>query len=301
MKLLRSYGLAGILLAASVAAAGEDSPHAAKDQMPISEPRNALKEHAGHLSDPNMQMEMGSMQGGRAPPDARDPNAYSDRYTYTDMPGFEQSDRIRFGTLRADEFEGLSGNQGGGFAWSAQASYGDDHNKLWVRSQGLEDSGAWDPTTDAEILWWHPLTAFWGTQLGARQDFGAGSHTYLAGGVQGITPYWLDMEATAYLGEDGRLAARLKGTYDILFTNRLILAASLETNLYSRSENERQLGSGLGNIEAGLRLRYEFTRKFAPYIGYVIERSFSGTADRRRVQGEPVTEHRLVAGIRLWR
>jgi copper resistance protein B len=246
-------------------------------------------------------MEMGSMQGGRAPPDARDPNAYSDGYSYTDMPGFEQSDRIRFGTIRADEFEGLSGNQGEGFAWSLQANYGDDHNKVWFRTQGLKDSGPLDPTTDGEILWWHPLSAFWATQFGLRQDLGAGSHTYLAAGIEGLAPYWMDIEATAYIGEDGRLAARLKGSYDILFTNRLILTTSLETNLYSRSDNERQLGSGLSNIEAGLRLRYELTRKFAPYIGYVLERSFSGTADRRLAQGEPVTEHRFVAGIRMWR
>jgi copper resistance protein B len=247
------------------------------------------------------QMDMGSMRRGHAPPDARDPNAYADGFTYTNMPGFEESDRIKFATARADEFEGLSGNQGQGFAWSVQANYGDDHNKAWFRTQGLKDSGPWDPTTDAEILWWRPWSAFWGMQLGLRQDFGAGSHTYVAAGIEGLAPYWLELEATAYVGEDGRLAARLKGSYDILFTNRLILTTSLETNLYSRPENDRGLGSGLGNIEAGLRARYELTRKVAPYVGYVLERSFLGTADRRRAAGDPVTEHRFVAGIRMWR
>lgn len=301
MKLLLSYGLVGILILAATVAMGQDSAHVAHNQMPADEPQGAPTEHRAHQADRGEQVEMGSMQSGRAPPDARDPNAYSDGYTYSAMPGFEQSDRIKLGTIRADEFEGLSGNQGEGFAWSAEANYGDDHNKVWFRSQGLKDSGPFDPTTDAEILWWHPLTAFWGTQLGLRQDFGAGSHTYMAAGLEGIAPYWLSIQATAYVGDDGRLAARLRGGYDILLTNRLILTASLETNLYSRSENERQLGSGLGNIEAGFRLRYEFTRKFAPYLGYVVERSFSGTADRRRADGEPITEHRVVVGIRMWR
>jgi len=102
------------------------------------------------------------------------------------------------------------------------------------------------------------------------------------------------------VGDDGRLAARFKVAYDIRFTNRLILSPSVEANAYSKSEEERGLGAGLGNVETGLRLRFEVQRKFAPYVGYVWERSFAGTADRRRAQGDPVNEHRFVAGIRMW-
>jgi copper resistance protein B len=246
------------------------------------------------------KMDMGSMQGGRAPPHARDPHAYADGYEYTGMPGLEQTDLLAFGYVLADEFEALSGNEGDGFAWNMQANYGDGRNKLWLRTQGLKVPGELDPTTSGEALWWRPLTAFWGTQLGVRQDFGAGAHTYLAAGVEGLAPYWLTIEATAYLGEDGRLAARLKGSYALRFSNRLILTPSLEANLYSRSEDERGLGSGLGNVEGGLRLRYEFSRKVAPYVGYVWERSYAGTADRRRAEGDPVNEHRFVAGVRMW-
>lgn len=253
-----------------------------------------------HDADTTKPMDMGSMQGGRVPADARDPHAYAEGYEYTGMPGLEQSDQITFGWVLADEFEAVSGNEGDGFAWSVQANYGDDRNKLWLRTQGLKVPGELDPTTSGEALWWRPMSAFWGTQLGVRQDFGAGAHTYLAAGIEGLAPYWFEVEATAYVGEDGRLAARLKGSYDVLFTNRLILTPSLEANLYSKSEDERALGSGLGNLEGGLRLRYEFSRKVAPYVGYVWERSYSGTADRRRAEGEPINEHRVVAGIRMW-
>ena len=109
-----------------------------------------------------------------------------------------------------------------------------------------------------------------------------------------------DSIAAYRVGEDGRLSARLKLSYDVRFTNRLILAPNLEANAYSESEDERNLGAGLGNLEWGLRVRYEVHRKFAPYAGYVWERSFSGTADRRRAEGEPVNEHRFVAGFRMW-
>lgn len=271
----------------------EASPAATKDE--------AMDMGAMPAPDAPMEkMDMGSMQGGSAPPDARDPNAYAEGFVYTGMPGMEESDQIAFGMLLADELEFLSGNEGDGYAWSIQANYGDDRNKLWLRTQGLKIPGELDPTTGGEVLWWRPYSAFWGTQLGLRQDFGFGAHTWLAFGIQGMAPYWFDVEATGYVGDDGRLSARFKAAYNVRFTNRLILTPSVEANAYSRSEDERGLGAGLGNLEGGLRLRYEVHRKFAPYIGYVWERSFAGTADLRRAEDEPVSERRFVAGLRLW-
>ncbi len=250
---------------------------------------------------PMKKMDMGSMQGGNAPANARDPDAYSEGYAYTDMPGMEHTDQIRFGHLLPTELEYLSGNEGEGFNWTIQGNYGGDHDKLWLRTQGQKiESDPLDPTTDAEALWWRAWSPFWGTQLGVRQDFGRGAHTYLAAGVEGLAPRWFDIEATGYVGEDGRFSARFKASYDARFTNRLILTPGVESNAYSKSDNERGLGAGLGNIEAGLRMRYELHRKFAPYVGYVWEWSFAGTADRRRAEGSPVNERRFVAGIRVW-
>lgn len=246
-------------------------------------------------------MDMGSMQGGSAPADARDPDAYAEGYEYTGMPGMEQSDRIAFGKVLADELEILSGNEGEGFAWRAQGNYGGDRHKLWLRTQGLKIGGQQvDPTTDLEAMWWRAGSPFWGTLLGVRQDFGPGAHTWIAFGVEGLAPYWFEVQATGYVGDDGRLSARLAASYELLFTNRLILTPELESNVYSRAENDRGLGTGVGNVEFGLRLRYEIRRKLAPYIGYVWERSFGGTADRKRADGEPVLERRFVAGVRLW-
>jgi copper resistance protein B len=246
-------------------------------------------------------MKMGSMQGGNAPPDARDPDAYAEGYGYSGMPGLEKTDQIRFGKVLVDELEYLSGNEGSGVNWTAQGNYGGDHDKLWLRTQGQKIPGEnLDPTTGAEALWWYAVAPFWGSQLGVRQDFGPGAHTYLAVGVEGLAPRWFDIQVTGYIGDGGRLSARFKGSYDMRFTNRLILAPSLEANVYSKSDIERGLGAGLGNIEAGLRLRYEVHRKFAPYIGYVWERSFAGSANLRRAEGSPVHERRFVAGIRVW-
>jgi copper resistance protein B len=249
----------------------------------------------------SLGMDMGAMQGGRAPADARDPNAWADGYEYTGMPGFEQTDQMAIGLFLLDEFEFVSGNEGDGGAWSLQAAYGGDTNRFWLRSQGLKVGGQpVDSETTAELLWWRGYAPFWGSVMGVRQDFGTGAHTWAAFGVEGLAPYRFEIQATGYVGDDGRLAARFKASYDLLFTNRLILAPSFESNAYSRSEPERGLGSGVSNVEFGLRLRYEVRRKFAPYIGYVWERSLGDTADFARADDEPVNEHRLVAGVRLW-
>jgi len=248
----------------------------------------------------SMSMDMGAMQGGVAPPDARDPNAYAEGYEYTGMPGMEQSDRITVRKVFPEQFELVRGDDADGFAWDMQISYGGDERKLWFRTEGSAANGSVGPTTSAEGLWWRAFSPFWASQLGVRQDFGAGAHTYLAFGVQGLAPYWFTLEATGYVAEDGRVGARLKGSYDVLFTNRLILTPSVESNLYGRAEPERDLGSGVGNLELGVRLRYEFSRKFAPYAGYVWDRAYGGTADRFRSAGKEVTDRQIVAGVRIW-
>jgi copper resistance protein B len=250
---------------------------------------------------PMGKMGTGSMQGGKAPANARDPDAYAEGYAYTDMRGMEQVDHIHVTKVLVDELEFLSGNEGHGVNWTAEGSYGGDQDKLWVRTQGQKIPGEiLDPTTGAEALWWHATSPFWGTQLGLRQDIGSGAHTYLAFGIQGLAPRWFELQATGYVGSDGRLSARFKASYDMRFTNRLILVPSVEANAYSKADVARGTGAGLGNIETGLRLRYEVQRKFAPYIGYVWERSFAGTADLRRAEHSPVNERRFVAGFRMW-
>lgn len=116
----------------------------------------------------------------------------------------------------------------------------------------------------------------------------------------GLAPYKFEVEATAYLGPSGQTAARFEVEYETLLTNRLILQPLLEVNLYGKDDPRRGIGSGLSTVEAGLRLRYEFTRQFAPYIGVVRERAFGGTADLRRADDEDIDDTRFVAGLRIW-
>jgi len=246
-------------------------------------------------------MRMGKMQGGRPPADARDPDAHADGYENSTLPGFEKADRITVGKVLIDELEFVRSQGENGIAWSAQITQGDDNDKLWIRGQGVKIANERvDADTSVEALWWHATGPYWGRMLGVRQDVGAGAHSWLAAGVEGLAPYWFDIALTGYLGDDGRVAARAKASFDLRFTNRLILTPQVELNAYSAKDVDRGLGSGVTSAELGLRLRYELVRKVAPYVGYVWEPSFGGTADLRRARGEGATERRFVAGLRLW-
>lgn len=244
-------------------------------------------------------MEKESDQDGSTP-GKRDPNAYSDGYGQSGMPGMEKTDKMAIGKLLIDQLEFTQGKQGSGVAWDLYAWYGSDRNKLYLRSEGGVVRSTADYTTSGEVLWWRALTPFWATVLGVRQDFGRGSHTHLALGMEGITPYWFNVQATTYVADNGGFSARLKVSYDLLITNRLILEFELESNIYSKANPRRGIGTGLANIEPQLRLRYEFSRKFAPYIGFDWDYALGNTADRRRALGEPVSDPRFVAGVRLW-
>lgn len=267
-------------------------------------------DHSGHSAAQSQtaeqptdmgSMDMGSMQGGRPPADARDPDAHADGYENSTLPGFEKTDQLPVSMVLVDQAEFISGNEGDGFSWSAQIANGGDNDKLWLRSQGLKISGErLDPYTGAEALWWHAYSPFWGRTLGVRQDIGRGAHTWLALGIEGLAPYWFDVELTGYVSDGGHFSARVKASYDMLLTNRLIMTPSMESNIFSKKQKDRQLGGGISNLELGLRVRYEIKRKFAPYVGFVWERSFGDTADFKRAAGDPVTERRFVAGVRLW-
>lgn len=245
-------------------------------------------------------MDMSSMQGGKAPPDARSPD-YSDGYRYTDMPGMAMSDHARIGMLLIDQLEYAHEHHGNSAAFlDGQFWYGEDFNKLWLKVEGESASGKLEDMR-AEALWDHAISTYWGTQLGVRHDFGEGpGRTWAAFGVQGLAPYWFETEATAYVGQNGRTAARVQFEYEELITQRLVLQPKFEVNLYGKEDPQRGIGSGLSDAELGIRLRYEIRREFAPYIGVVWRQRYGRTADFARAQNQPTGELQFVAGLHFW-
>ena len=124
--------------------------------------------------------------------------------------------------------------------------------------------------------------------------------THLVLGLQGLAPYWWEVDAAAFLSTDGNLTARVEAEYDQRITQRLILQPRMEIDVSASDIPELEIGSGLSSVEAGLRLRYEFRKEFAPYVGVEWSRAFGDTADYIEARGGEAEDTRLVVGLKAW-
>jgi len=182
----------------------------------------------------------------------------------------------------------------------AQAWIGKDLHKFWLKAEA-ERVGADTEEAEVQALYSRAIAPYWDLQVGWRHDFRPEpTRDWLAFGVEGLAPYWFEVEAAAFVGESGRLAARLKAEYEFMFTQQLVLSPELEVNFHSKDDPEVGIGSGLSDLELGLRLRYEIRREFAPYIGVNWTRKFGQTADYAREEGEDPDDVQLVVGVRAW-
>ncbi len=199
-----------------------------------------------------------------------------------------------------DRLEWQNARDGNALNWDFNGWIGGDINRLWLSSEGERSNGKLEEA-QVEALWGRAISPWWDVVGGVRHDFKPGkSQTWAAFGLQGLALSNFEAAATAYIGDGGQTAVRLKGEYDVLITNRLILQPSAELNLYGRNDSRREIGSGLSGTEFGLRLRYEVRREIAPYVGVTWNRSFGNTADFARADGRNRTETRLLAGVRMW-
>jgi len=187
-----------------------------------------------------------------------------------------------------------------GFAWSGEAWFGGDGNRLVVKSEGEGSDGDLEEA-EVQLLYSRAISAYFDLQAGLRQDLQGGpKRTYVTVGVEGLAPYWFETEGALFVSNEGEAFARLEGSYDLRLTQRLILQPSAEVNLSARDIPELELGSGVTDLELGLRLRYQVTREFSPYVGVTYGRKFGGTADYAKAAGEDDTETSFVVGVRTW-
>lgn len=279
---------------------GQGSKSAAEDKMPEGVPMNH-GDAASRKTDDMSNMNHGSMsmQGGKAPSDARDPHAYSGGHDFGPL-NLRLADQHNFSSLLVDNLETVRTKDSTSVEYDLQAWYGRTYNRAVLKAEGGVDDGRFKEAR-TELLWGHAVAVFWDTQLGVRYDSGEGpNRSWLVFGVQGIAPYWFNVDAAVYAGEAGRTALRLDAEYDLLFTQKLILQPRVGTNVYGQSDAERSLGSGLSDVSVGLRLRYEIRREFAPYVGIERVRKFGDTADFARAAAIGAGETRLIAGLRFW-
>lgn len=201
--------------------------------------------------------------------------------------------------IMGDMIEYRSQDGEDGYAWNGEAWFGGDIDRLVIKTEG--EGGEEIESAEIQALYSRALDHVTDLQVGIRQDVEPNpSRTYLALGFETVLPYWLEAEGALFVGQSGQVLARLDGNYDFRLTQRLVLQPRAEVNFAARDDAAIGLGSGLSDAELGLRLRYEFQREFAPYIGISWERKFGNTADYARADGESAETTNLVVGLRTW-
>ena len=200
-----------------------------------------------------------------------------------------------------DQLEGRIDGRAADFRWSGEGWIGTDYDKFWVKTEGFRRSDGSVDDGQHTFLYARAISTFFDLQAGLRSDIDSRPNRNWAGlGFEGLAPLFFRIEGMGFVRDSGHFAARFEGSYDLLLTNRLILQPQIEVNLYSKADPARLIGAGLSEIDTGLRLRYEFERKFAPYIGVAYEGKFGQTASFARRAGESTSGVRLLVGLRAW-
>ena len=204
------------------------------------------------------------------------------------------------GTIMFDRLEARVAGGEDRYLWDAQGWYGGDYDRLWLKSEG---EGAFDgevESAEMQALWSHAIGPFFDLQAGLRYDLEPDSRAHAVLGLQGLAPYMFEVDAAAFLSDEGDLTARMEAEYDHRITQRLILQPRVEVALAAQDIPDRGIGAGISSVETGLRLRYEFAREFAPYVGVGYEARLGETADRARAAGEDPDRFSLLLGLRAW-
>jgi copper resistance protein B len=288
--------LAPILLTISPAAAQDHSAHT--QTPPILAATAEADPHAGH----SMQM-----PSDVAPPTAAGDGAANAADLYFDpavMAGAREQLRVENGevithAIILDRLEATSGNGAEGYAWDAQGWYGGDINRFWWKSEG---EGAFDGDlehAELQLLYSRAVTPYFDLQGGVRQTYRPeGDRTDLVLGVQGLAPYWFEVDGALFVSNEGELTARAQAEYDLRLTQRLILQPRAEVTLAAQEIPEFAIGAGVSNVLAGARLRYEITRSFAPYVGVEWSGAVGDTRNLVRANGDDPEATRVVLGVR---
>lgn len=226
---------------------------------------------------------------------------YGDAMTSVRAQMYREHGGGTFSQVMIDQAEVRIRNGRDGYHWDGEGWFGGDRDRLVIKSEGGGAFGRMIDDAEVQALYSRAVGPYFNLQAGVRHDITPNpSRTYLAAGVEGLAPYWFEVEATAFLSDKSDLSARLSGYYDQRITQRLVLQPRAEVNVAASGDRARGVGSGVSDFDLGLRLRYEIAREFAPYVGVVWDRKLGDTARYARAGGEGASSVSMVAGVRAW-
>ncbi|SFG11509.1 copper resistance protein B [Novosphingobium sp. CF614] len=204
-------------------------------------------------------------------------------------------------TLRVDQLEYRARSGKDGYGFEGEAWYGGDIDRAVVAFQGEGGFGRKAENIEVDGYWRHAIDPWFNLQVGMRQDFRpVPDRTYAMVGIQGLAPYWFEVQGQLFVSNKGDVHARATAAYDQRITQRLVLEPELEADFAFQDVPELGIGAGFEKIELSARLRYEVSRMFAPYLGLFWERRLGGTAEHARLEGEKASAVSVVTGVRFW-
>lgn len=257
--------------------------------------------HAGHGAAPENADEIGNA----APPQVVPANA-ADRFFSPERMAEARAALSREGRFFGSavlvdwlEYRAVRGQDG--YAWEGEGWIGGDIDRLAIATEGEGTFGEALESAEVRAAWRHAIDPYFNLEAGVRQDFGPGpDRTYASIGIDGLAPFWFDVEANLFVSTKGDVHLRAEGSYDLRITNRLILQPAAEVEAAMQDVPELGIGAGLSRIELGVRLRYQVTRQFAPYVGVHWDRALGQTAAIARADGERTGATSAVFGVRAW-
>ena len=213
----------------------------------------------------------------------------------------KESGGMAFSQLMLDRLEYRMGKGADGYHWEGEGWIGDDINRFAFKTEGEGAFGGPLERAEVQALYSRAIDPWFNLEAGVRHDIRPDPRrTYAVVGIEGLAPYWFEVSAQAFLSNRGDAHLRLEGSYDQRISQRLILQPAAEINVAAQDVPELGIGSGVSDVELGLRLRYEFVREFAPYVGVNWERKLGDTARFARADGERASATSLVMGVRFW-
>lgn len=214
--------------------------------------------------------------------------------------GPQLMDNRVFYRVLLDELEIAGGGGQRGTGWDGQAWVGTDTRRLWIKTEGERGAGGHD-AAQLQLLYSHAIAPYWDLQAGLRRDFDPRpGRDWAVLSVQGLAPYFFEVEAELFIGEGSQSGLRFEAEYELLLTQRLILTPNLHLEVFGEDDRRQATGSGVSALEFGARLRYEIRREFAPYIGLRGIRRLGTTAEFARDAGEDKRAVEFLAGLRFW-
>lgn len=262
-------------------------------------------DHSGHQNAQGSSEENTAEVGDAAPPPVPTDHA-ADRIFPIDRmakarKGLADEGRFRTATVMLDRLEYRMVKGRDGYAWEGEVWSGGDIDRFVFASEGEGAFGSRPENIELRALWRHAIGPWFNLEAGVRHDIRPNpDRTYATVGIEGLAPYWFEVEGQLLLSEKGDVHARFEGYHDIRLTQRLVAQPAIEANIAFQDVPELGIGSGLSDMELGLRVRYEFSREFAPYVGVNWERKFGDTARFARAEGDKASTTSLVMGIRFW-